>query len=516
MGTTNHLRNGLFFVLIYSLLGRGLPAAVFKRGDSNSDGQVTIADSAHTLCYLFLGGAAPGCLDAADTDANGNLTIADAVATLAFLFVNGPAPPAPGPFNCGVGAPVLGCNTPPPCAPVAPPVLPGLAFQFQPTPPTPAGPNGTWKILQETAQILNNSGVGIQAWSMNIVRQGPARILDVTTDGTAVPTYFDGGFQKSEVTSCGNGATTAVILSLTGGNVLPPSVTPYDVLRLKVLRQVSPALATLSYQPGQRCMGQPVVNVAQGSCGTSSYTPALVSKQILVTAGPGPNTPAGMDVEVALGPNVWVKFGQILSPQNTTATPINPIFANFLVPGMATGWLFGPGGAYPAGVTVNVRYPCNWPLPMAQSAVLLHNGVPIPGQVNNTCTRVITGVVTSFSEFSIQVSPEFVSFRRGDSNEDGVSDLSDATHILGCQFLGTRCPDCPDAGDANDDGSVDIGDAIFLLSFQFLGGTEPPLPGPFTPGLDLTPDGLGGCAYTDALVDPDEIDPCDDPSGDCF
>ena len=73
--------------------------------------------------------------------------------------------------------------------------------------------------------------------------------------------------------------------------------------------------------------------------------------------------------------------------------------------------------------------------------------------------------------------------------------MSDGIMILGCQFLGTACPICPDAGDANDDGHVDIGDAIFVFNYKFLGGREPPSPGPLLPGLDPTGDGLGPCAY---------------------
>jgi len=51
--------------------------------------------------YLFLGAAAPRCLDAADTDDDGTVDIADAVRTLRYLFLGGLPPEEPFP-TCGI------------------------------------------------------------------------------------------------------------------------------------------------------------------------------------------------------------------------------------------------------------------------------------------------------------------------------------------------------------------------------------------------------------------------------
>jgi hypothetical protein len=62
----------------------------------------------------------------------------------------------------------------------------------------------------------------------------------------------------------------------------------------------------------------------------------------------------------------------------------------------------------------------------------------------------------------------------GDSNADGVVDISDVAYMLGYLFLGTGAtPACLRASDANDDGVVDISDGIHILSFLFLGGPAP-------------------------------------------
>jgi hypothetical protein len=68
------------------------------------------------------------------------------------------------------------------------------------------------------------------------------------------------------------------------------------------------------------------------------------------------------------------------------------------------------------------------------------------------------------------------SFIRGEANDDGKLDLSDAVFILGFLFLGATEPTCREALDANDDGGIDIADAISLLGHLFL-GSPPTLPG---------------------------------------
>jgi len=73
----------------------------FRRGDANEDGAVDLGDVLATLDYLFQGGAAPGCSDAADADDDGVLTISDPIAVLLRLFAG--APPLPAPSDTSTG-----------------------------------------------------------------------------------------------------------------------------------------------------------------------------------------------------------------------------------------------------------------------------------------------------------------------------------------------------------------------------------------------------------------------------
>jgi hypothetical protein len=105
-----------------------------------------------------------------------------------------------------------------------------------------------------------------------------------------------------------------------------------------------------------------------------------------------------------------------------------------------------------------------------QATISFDDGMPIP-----------TGTVRNL------VGPaETVKFRRGDVNQDGDVDLSDAIFLFDYLFLAGRAVRCLDAADANDDGTMapDISDGIYLLDFLFLGGPVPGAPGPKQCGYD--------------------------------
>jgi hypothetical protein len=71
-----------------------------------------------------------------------------------------------------------------------------------------------------------------------------------------------------------------------------------------------------------------------------------------------------------------------------------------------------------------------------------------------------------------------IAFRRGDCNDDGTVDISDAQFALNWLFLGGPTPGCIAAANTNGDGEADISDPVYLLSFLFLGGVWPPAPFP--------------------------------------
>jgi hypothetical protein len=80
-------------------------------------------------------------------------------------------------------------------------------------------------------------------------------------------------------------------------------------------------------------------------------------------------------------------------------------------------------------------------------------------------------------------------FRRGDVDENGERDITDAIVTLEYLFLGRGEPACLDTGDFDDSGAVEITDVILLLAYLFITGSPPEPPFP-APGLDPTFDSL--------------------------
>jgi hypothetical protein len=85
--------------------------------------------------------------------------------------------------------------------------------------------------------------------------------------------------------------------------------------------------------------------------------------------------------------------------------------------------------------------------------------------------------------------PGAARFRRGDVDQDGAWNLTDAIAVLDHLFLTARPLDCMDAADANDDGQLNIADPVALLGHLFLGSRAPPRPFANC-GFDPTADAL--------------------------
>ncbi len=74
---------------------------LFRRGDPTDSGGADLSDAVAVFNYLFLGGATPGCLEAADANNSGEIDLTDGIAILNFLFLGGVPPPSPGHEACG-------------------------------------------------------------------------------------------------------------------------------------------------------------------------------------------------------------------------------------------------------------------------------------------------------------------------------------------------------------------------------------------------------------------------------
>ncbi|MBI4605030.1 MAG: PKD domain-containing protein [Planctomycetes bacterium] len=80
-------------------------------------------------------------------------------------------------------------------------------------------------------------------------------------------------------------------------------------------------------------------------------------------------------------------------------------------------------------------------------------------------------------DFPSDVPPE-KTFHRGDADDNGKLELTDAIRILGYLVLGLAEPPCLDAADSDDNGKLELTDAIRVLGYLFLGNEAPAPPGP--------------------------------------
>ncbi|MGE3165738.1 MAG: hypothetical protein AB7O52_12580 [Planctomycetota bacterium] len=104
--------------------------------------------------------------------------------------------------------------------------------------------------------------------------------------------------------------------------------------------------------------------------------------------------------------------------------------------------------------------------------------------------------VTTFDDVFITGMPAGPQLVRGDCNDDGSTNLTDAVFLLNFLFPQGAPPalGCVDACDANDDGGLNIPDAVTLLLALF-GMPTQPLPGPLSCGVDPTLDALDCVAF---------------------
>jgi len=116
---------------------------------------------------------------------------------------------------------------------------------------------------------------------------------------------------------------------------------------------------------------------------------------------------------------------------------------------------------------------------------------------------------SSLASAVIYVEPKSapgVAFVRGDANQSGAVDISDALSILGYLFLGSPLRlDCLEAGDIDGGGEVNITDPIQLLGHLFLGGNQPRAPYPDcgvgSGASELGCDGFEACGQGGGVID---------------
>ncbi len=75
-----------------------IPDLEILRGDANNDTTINTSDPVYISSFLYQGGNAPPCKDAADVNDDGSLDNSDVIYLYQFLFMGGSPPASPYPY----------------------------------------------------------------------------------------------------------------------------------------------------------------------------------------------------------------------------------------------------------------------------------------------------------------------------------------------------------------------------------------------------------------------------------
>jgi len=137
--------------------------------------------------------------------------------------------------------------------------------------------------------------------------------------------------------------------------------------------------------------------------------------------------------------------------------------------------------------------------PTSVGSTTFRDEIVPPGEHTYTVVATISGTPCSgggIPSCTITIASAEPNLRRGDTDDNGVVNLTDAVATLNWLFQQAAAPACQDAADADDNGQANLTDAVFVLQHLFQQGPPPAPPGTTTCGPDPTADALAACVST--------------------
>lgn len=534
-------------------MSTSLRAVDFIRGDSNSDGKVSVADAKYIANYVFRGGERPECLESADVNVDGSINLSDVLRLLLFLVLDGEPPAAPYPNpGPGTGAAGLDCASygggargqdPIARINVRDAVIAGgeeqrgtITFEVSNSVPI-GGYSGKIEVQDSvlgwvstgsvTSDLTGTLGGGFLAACMegNVIELG---FLGSFTDDRSIPPGEDHPVLELGVCLAKGARAGQYSLAVIDGELVDDAsgrsipAAPGEGT-LTVLEDLAPGKGC---EPSVGCnRDAPPQNI------TSSYTlvatTGLAGSEVVVPFLMGANYQiqgymfsVDFDEEILEATEVERVFEKPDGTDyafasfyfnNEDKTPGNGGVDEGFVVGAAVFSFLDSDNNIPPGEHEALAFHFNIaPETSAKSTeVRFQDGARCPVRDQQRChiggeavnILVVDGVSRDpievsaiiFTSAVINILPDGTFFVRGDSNGDGKVNISDPEMTLSYLFLGGGRPRCFDAADANDDGKLDISDPISTLYFLFAGGPKPRPPFP-EPGEDPTEDRIG-CSF---------------------
>lgn len=168
------------------------------------------------------------------------------------------------------------------------------------------------------ANISSNvEGDGASGWSYSIKVDGDVNLAAISTNGTAVTEFSQGGFEQTEIVDPARnndmrGAISAVVLTLRPIKVVLPSVGTESVLDMTLEPSVPGGTGNVAFfPPGLRGLGQPVDNLVTVA-GLSVIPCNLATAEVDVAFGVAPPNNAFIrgnpndDTKVDIADAIWI------------------------------------------------------------------------------------------------------------------------------------------------------------------------------------------------------------------
>ena len=150
---------------------------------------------------------------------------------------------------------------------------------------------------------------------------------------------------------------------------------------------------------------------------------------------------------------------------------------------------FDPDKVIPVGdgrTAANIDFNLIAPTAGSASIAFVDDQPELPGYNRMVTEGTRTDPTLGSATITIAALPTFI---RGDADEDGLLDITDAMVNLFTQFGILSPPSCEDRLDSDDNGMLTINDAVLVLQHLYNNGAAPGAPFPNS-GVDPTSDSL--------------------------
>ena len=346
----------------------------------------------------------------------------------------------------------------------------------------------------------------ILSWSVSWMAEG-LQVIEATTAGTDLDQFAEKGFVESAVALDGGGFYSIGVLDFETPTALPGGT--WDIVRTRAIVSLKEP-GTARWLPADPLPGDPREirnsallpggDVVPLAAAESTIDVAGCAEVLLVPrAAPGPipvrrdtpiavdiivNVPSdrhvrptGLELDLVHDPALRLDLVEVSPGAAALAAPGGAASIEATETGLAASFRAAAGNSIGPGS--HVIFTATWSFQAkvdGGSRVFTRIGPPEDAARGGATLQPGAAAPCAVPESRLELRVDPDGWVRGDTNSDGIVDISDAITSLRGLFLGGEVL-CARAMETNLDGQVDLTDSVYLLLHLFTGGE--PLAHPF-------------------------------------